>query len=49
MDDQSHHLCDSGVDLTPIPGDWPRIYLAVLCYLFILIAALYAMSRIFNY
>jgi hypothetical protein len=49
MDDQSHHLRDSGADLTPIPGDWPRIYLAVLCYLFILIAALYAMSRIFTY
>ena len=49
MDDQNHHLRDGDAYVAPIPGDWPRIYVAVLCYLFILIAALYAMSRIFTY
>ena len=49
MDDQSHHLSDRDADVPPIPGDWPRIYAAVLCYLFILIAALYAVSRVFTY
>jgi hypothetical protein len=49
MDDQADHLCDDHADLTPIPGDWPRIYVAVLCYLFILIAGLYVVSRLFTY
>ncbi|MGI8960165.1 MAG: hypothetical protein ACR2IV_10470 [Bryobacteraceae bacterium] len=49
MDDQRHDLGEGGADLTPIPGDWPRIYVAVLCYLFILIAGLYVVSRLFTY
>ncbi len=49
MDDQGHHLRDSDADLMPIPGDWPRIYVAVLCYLFVLIAGLYTISRLFTY
>jgi hypothetical protein len=49
MDHQGHDLCDRDADLTPIPGDWPRIYVAVLCYLFILIAGLYVVSRLFTY
>jgi len=36
-------------DLMPVPDDWPRIYVAVLCYLFILIAGLYIVSRLFTY
>jgi hypothetical protein len=49
MDDHADHLSDDHADLTPIPGDWPRIYVAVLCYLFILIAGLYLVSRLFTY
>jgi hypothetical protein len=49
MDDQSHDVRDRDADAVPVPGDWPRIYMAVLCYLFILIAALYVMSRLFTY
>ena len=49
MDDQSHHLRDGNADVPPIPGDWPRIYVGVLCYLFIVIAALYTVSRVFTY
>jgi hypothetical protein len=48
MDDQSRDM-DRDADVAPVPGDWPRIYMAVLCYLFILIAALYVMSRLFTY
>jgi hypothetical protein len=44
-----HDLGDNGADVMPIPGDWPRIYMAVLCYLFILIAGLYVVSRVFTY
>jgi len=50
MDDQRHNVRDrNAADLTPIPGDWPRIYVAVLCYLFILIVGLYVVSRLFTY
>jgi hypothetical protein len=49
MDDQSHDVQDRNADVAPVPGDWPRIYMAVLCYLFTLIAALYVMSRLFTY
>jgi hypothetical protein len=49
MDDQSHDLCDRDADVTPVPGNWPRIYMAVLCYLVILIAGLYVVSRVFTY
>lgn len=49
MDHQGHDRCDRDADPTPIPGDWPRIYVAVLCYLFILIAGLYVVSRLFAY
>ncbi len=33
----------------PFLGRWRRVYLAVLCYLFVLIAALYVVSRVFEY
>ncbi|MGI9072029.1 MAG: hypothetical protein ACR2JB_12140 [Bryobacteraceae bacterium] len=46
---QGHDLRDDDADVMPIPGDWPRIYTAVLCYLFILIAGLYVVSRLFTY
>jgi hypothetical protein len=37
------------VDAALIPGDWPGIYVAVLCYLLILIMTLYVISRLFSY
>ncbi len=33
----------------PFLGRWRRVYAAVLCYLFLLIAALYVLTRIFNF
>jgi hypothetical protein len=33
----------------PFLGTWPRVYMAVLCYLLLLITALYALTRMFRY
>lgn len=33
----------------PFLGSWPRVYIAVLSYLAILILALYIVTRIFTY
>lgn len=33
----------------PFLGGWPRVYRTVLCYLALLIAALYALTRMFRY
>jgi hypothetical protein len=33
----------------PFLGKWPRVYKAVLCYLLLLIAGLYALTRFFRY
>ena len=33
----------------PFLRTWPRLYTAVLCYLFFLIVALYVLTRIFRY
>lgn len=33
----------------PFLGSWPRVYTAVLCYLLLLIAALYALTLMFQY
>ena len=33
----------------PFLGSWPRVYTAVLCYLMLLIAALYVLTRMFRY
>jgi hypothetical protein len=32
----------------PFLGTWPRVYAAVLAYLALLIAALYALTRLFS-
>ncbi len=49
MDHPSHDSRDATADLPRIPGPWSGIYAAVLCYLLILIAGLYAFSRFFSY
>jgi hypothetical protein len=49
MDERGDRLGKGDTGSTSIPGDWPRIYVAVLCYLFLLIAGLYAMTRLFAY
>jgi hypothetical protein len=36
-------------DAPPFLGRWSRVYAAVLCYLLVLIAALYALTRAFSY
>jgi hypothetical protein len=33
----------------PFLGAWPRVYRAVLCYVALLIVALYALTRMFRY
>ena len=33
----------------PFLGKWPTVYTAVLCYLLLLIAGLYALTRMFHY
>ena len=46
----SHPVPTEMVDeLPPFLGQWSRIYVAVLCYLAVLITVLYAVSRFFNY
>jgi hypothetical protein len=32
----------------PLLGTWPRLYTAVLCYLVLLIAGLYTLTRFFS-
>jgi hypothetical protein len=36
-------------DGPPFLGEWPRVYVAVVAYLFLLIVALYVVSRMFTY
>jgi len=33
----------------PFLSSWSRVYVAVICYLWLLIAALYALTRTFEY
>jgi len=42
---EPEHLAD---DPPPFLGRWSRVYLAVLCYLAVLICALYLISRMFQ-
>jgi hypothetical protein len=39
----------SGDEPPPFLGNWARVYAAVLCYLALLILALYTVSRLFRY
>jgi hypothetical protein len=49
MGHESDDFRKAEVEAALIPGNWPRIYVAVLCYLLILIMTLYVISRLFSY
>lgn len=42
------HVPDT-IEAPPFLGTWPRVYAAVLTYLAVLLALLYAVTRIFSY
>jgi hypothetical protein len=49
MESKEQRFEASPNDPPPFLGQWPRVYVAVLGYLLLLIVALYVVSRIFTY
>lgn len=41
--------CAQDDESPPFLGRWPRVYAAVIIYLFLLIAALYVLTRVFAF
>lgn len=49
MELKVHSAAEAEEEPPPFLGQWRRVYAAVLCYLFLLIAGLYMLTRIFAF